>query len=290
MAYLDWVRVVVLVENSARFASPYLGLHGTAFFVEVYRGDARLGVLVDVGQNPDALLYNMKVLGVSPATVDAIVLTHCHYDHTKGVSAVLKAIGKRGVPVIAHPDIFRPNFVTEPYLRYVGVDVDDSRERIVESGGALILSKDPVQLMPGLLTSGEVRKRVDFENVKSPFRTVSSDGRVVEDDMRDEIAVIANVRNEGLVIITSCSHPGICSIVKQAIELTGVKKVKAIIGGLHLAEASEERIRKTVEFLAQQDIDLIAAGHCTGFKAQVELYLKFKERFSPLYTGTVFTV
>jgi len=289
MAYLDWVRVVVLVENSARFASPYLGLHGTAFFVEVYRGDARLGVLVDVGQNPDALLYNMKVLGVSPATVDAIVLTHCHYDHTKGVSAVLKAIGKRGVPVIAHPDIFRPNFVTEPYLRYVGVDVDDSRERIVESGGALILSKDPVQLMPGLLTSGEVRKRVDFENVKSPFRTVSSDGRVVEDDMRDEIAVIANVRNEGLVIITSCSHPGICSIVKQAIELTGVKKVKAIIGGLHLAEASEERIRKTVEFLAQQDIDLIAAGHCTGFKAQVELYLKFKERFTPLYTGTVFT-
>jgi len=289
MAYLDWVRVVVLVENSARFASPYLGLHGTAFFVEVYRGDARLGVLVDVGQNPDALLYNMKMLGVSPAAVDAIVLTHCHYDHTKGVSAVLKAIGKRGVPVIAHPDIFRPNFVTEPYLRYVGVDVDDSRERIVESGGALILSKDPVQLMPGLLTSGEVRKRVDFENVKSPFRTVSSDGRVVEDDMRDEIAVIANVRNEGLVIITSCSHPGICSIVKQAIELTGVKKVKAVIGGLHLVEASEERIRKTVEFLAQQDIDLIAAGHCTGFKAQVELYLKFKERFTPLYTGTVFT-
>lgn len=289
MAYLDWVRVVVLVENSARFASPYLGLHGTAFFVEVYRGDARLGVLVDVGQNPDALLYNMKVLGVSPAAVDAIVLTHCHYDHTKGVSAVLKAIGKRGVPVVAHPDIFRPNFVAEPYLRYVGVDVDDSRERIVESGGALILSKDPVQLMPGLLTSGEVRKRVDFENVKSPFRTVSSDGRVVEDDMRDEIAVIANVRNEGLVIITSCSHPGICSIVKQAIELTGVKKVKAIIGGLHLVEASEERIRKTVEFLAQQDIDLIAAGHCTGFKAQVELYLKFKERFTPLYTGTVFT-
>jgi 7,8-dihydropterin-6-yl-methyl-4-(beta-D-ribofuranosyl)aminobenzene 5'-phosphate synthase len=289
MAYLDRVRVVVLVENSARFASPYLGLHGTAFFVEAYRGGARLGVLVDVGQNPDALLYNMKVLGVSPAAVDAIVLTHCHYDHTKGVSAVLKAIGKRGVPVVAHPDIFRPNFVAEPYLRYVGVDVDDSRERIVESGGALILSKDPVQLMPGLLTSGEVRKRVDFENVKSPFRTVSSDGRVVEDDMRDEIAVIANVRNEGLVIITSCSHPGICSIVKQAIELTGVKKVKAIIGGLHLVEASEERIRKTVEFLAQQDIDLIAAGHCTGFKAQVELYLKFKERFTPLYTGMVFT-
>jgi 7,8-dihydropterin-6-yl-methyl-4-(beta-D-ribofuranosyl)aminobenzene 5'-phosphate synthase len=242
MAYLDWVRVVVLVENSARFASPYLGLHGTAFFVEAYRGGARLGVLVDVGQNPDALLYNMKVLGVSPTAVDAIVLTHCHYDHTKGVSAVLKAIGKRGVPVIAHPDIFRPNFVTEPYLRYVGVDVNDSRERIVESGGALILSKDPVQLMPGLLTSGEVRKRVDFENVKSPFRTVSSDGRVVEDDMRDEIAVIANVRNEGLVIITSCSHPGICSIVKQAIELTGVKKVKAIIGGLHLAEGFPEAI------------------------------------------------
>ncbi|MCC6056844.1 MAG: MBL fold metallo-hydrolase [Desulfurococcaceae archaeon] len=96
MAYLDRVRVVVLVENSARFASPYLGLHGTAFFVEAYRGGARLGVLVDVGQNPDTLLYNMKMLGVSPATVDAIVLTHCHYDHTKGFQLCLRLL-VRGV-------------------------------------------------------------------------------------------------------------------------------------------------------------------------------------------------
>ncbi len=286
--YLDQLKVVVLIENSTSFRSPLLGVHGISYFVEARKDSTVMRLLIDVGQNPDALLYNARILGIDLASVNAIVLTHCHYDHTQGLVTILRAIGKKRIPVIAHKDIFRPNFSVEPYLRYTGMSYEDSAEKIAENGGVLLLSRDPVQIMPGLITSGEIPRYFEFEREPTSFRTITSDGRFVEDYMEDEIAVIANVRNEGLVILTGCSHPGICNIIRRAIELTEVKKIKAVIGGFHLMNASEERIKRTVECLAQYDIDLIAAGHCTGFKAQVELYLKFKDKFMTLHAGETF--
>jgi 7,8-dihydropterin-6-yl-methyl-4-(beta-D-ribofuranosyl)aminobenzene 5'-phosphate synthase len=87
------------------------------------------------------------------------------------------------------------------------------------------------------------------------------------------------------VIVTGCSHAGIVNIVKHAIELTNCDKIEGIVGGLHLIDAPEARIKRTVEELCKLNPAWIYAGHCTGFKAQVELYLVFGERFSPLHTG-----
>jgi 7,8-dihydropterin-6-yl-methyl-4-(beta-D-ribofuranosyl)aminobenzene 5'-phosphate synthase len=189
-------------------------------------------VLVDVAQSSEALLHNMRLLGVNPSIIDAVILTHCHYDHTQGLAEILKAVGRRDLPVIAHPDIFRLNFVVEPYLRHVGVMSGDSRKRIEESGGTLYLTRDPLQIMPGLVTTGEVKRQTDFEEVGIPLKTITRDGRVVEDRMVDDTSVVANIGNKGIVIITGCSHAGIVNIVKHSIELTGIKKIKAIIGGV----------------------------------------------------------
>jgi 7,8-dihydropterin-6-yl-methyl-4-(beta-D-ribofuranosyl)aminobenzene 5'-phosphate synthase len=90
------------------------------------------------------------------------------------------------------------------------------------------------------------------------------------------------------VIVTGCSHAGIINIVKHSVDMTGEKRIAAILGGFHLVAASEERIRRTAEALSQFDIELISAGHCTGFKAQAALYQAFKDRFKPLQTGMVF--
>jgi 7,8-dihydropterin-6-yl-methyl-4-(beta-D-ribofuranosyl)aminobenzene 5'-phosphate synthase len=103
--------------------------------------------------------------------------------------------------------------------------------------------------------------------------------------MRDDISVVANVGEKGLVIVTGCSHAGIVNISRHAMELSGTKKIHALIGGFHLIDASEERIKKTVLELKDIDPAWIYAGHCTGFRAQVKLYNVFKDRFSPLYTG-----
>ena len=284
---LDNLRITVLAEDSVLYESPYLGQHGVSFLLEGVSGGNKKIILVDVGQNSDALLSNMQTIGVSPSIINAIVLTHCHYDHTQGIVRMLKEIGRKDIQVIAHPSIFRLHFVTQPYPRHVGIMLGDSKAEIEKAGGSLSLTKDPLVIMPGIMTTGEVKRETEFEEVRLGLKTIEN-GRVVDDLMLDDISVIANVKDKGLVIVTGCSHAGIINIANQAIEVTGSNKIEGIIGGLHLVEASDTVIRRTVEELSKLSVAWISAGHCTGFKAQVELYLAFGERFSPLHTGMQF--
>lgn len=286
---LNSLKITVLTEDSVLYESHYLGQHGVSFLLEGAKGSDVMRILVDVGQNSQALFNNMKLMNISPSIIDAVVLTHCHYDHTQGVAKVLKEIGRRDIQVIAHRDIFRLNFVTEPYPRHVGIMPGDSREEIEKAGGSLLLTKDPVKLMSGITTTGEVKRQTDFEEVGIALKTIQN-GEVVDDQMLDDISVVANVKGKGLVIVTGCSHAGIVNIAKHAIELTGCEKIDGILGGLHLVDAPNVRIKRTVEELAKLSPEWICAGHCTGFKAQVELYLAFRERFSPLQTGMQFVI
>jgi len=284
---LDSLRITVLAEDSVLYESAYLGQHGVSFMLEGVSGGNIKRILVDVGQNPDALLSNMQTMGISPSIADVIVLTHCHYDHTQGIARVLRAISKKNVPVIAHPSIFRLHFVTHPYPRHVGIMKGDSRVEIEKAGGSLSLTRDPFIIMPGIMTTGEVKRRTDFEEVGIELKTIEN-GMIVDDLMLDDISVIANVKDKGLVIVTGCSHSGIINIANQAIEVSGVNKIESIIGGLHLVDASDIAIKRTVEEFSKLDVAWISAGHCTGFKAQAEFYYTFRERFLPLHTGMQF--
>ena len=286
---LEHLIITVVAEDSVEYESPYLGQHGISLLLEARTNNAKQNVLMDVAQNPDALLENMGKMSIIPGSIDSIVLTHCHYDHTQGIARILQEIGKRDVPVIAHPELFRPHFIQDPVLRHIGVMDGDSAAEIEASGGRLLLTKDSLKIMPGLLTTGEVTRQTDFEEVEMRLFTIN-DGNLETDPVRDDITLIADVSNKGLVIITGCSHAGIINICHQAIELTGTKKVHGIIGGFHLIEASQQRIKKTVRELNKLNPDWIAAGHCTGFKAQVELHNTFKDRFTPLHTGMVFDI
>jgi len=284
---LSNLKITVLAEDSVQYESPLLGQHGISFLLEAKSQDECRRILVDVGQNASALLHNMRLLGIQPSAIDALFLTHCHYDHTQGTVEVLKAVGKKGFPVVAHPDTFRPHFVKDPYLRHVGVMPEDSRTKIEEAGGFLFLTTDPFPFVPGITTTGEVRRQTDFEEVGIALFTLV-DGRLVQDGMMDDISLVAQVQDKGLVIVTGCSHAGIVNIVKHSVEQTGENRIAAILGGFHLLAASKERIGRTAEALSQFDIELISAGHCTGFKAQAALYQIFKDRFKPLQTGMTF--
>ncbi len=286
---LDNLRITVLAEDSVLYESPYLGQHGLSFLLEGTRGENTRRILVDVGQNSEALLNNMRIMNIRPAIIGAVVLTHCHYDHTQGIVAMLKEIGKRDVPVIAHPDTFRTHFVIQPCLRHVGVTQHDSREEIENAGGRLFLTKDPLEIMPGIMTTGEVKRQTDFEELGIELKTIEN-GRIKDDQMLDDTSVIANIRGKGLVIVTGCSHAGIVNIVRHARELTGCDQIEGVVGGLHLVDAPDARIKRTAEELSKLNPKWICAGHCTGFKAQVELYLALGERFSPLHTGMKFEI
>ncbi len=286
---LKRLKITVIAEDSVGYDTPYLGQHGISFLLTAEREGVVKNILVDVAQDSAALIENINRMQIAISCIDAVVLTHCHYDHTRGVAKILREIGGKDIPVIAHPDIFRTNFISDPYLKSIGIMDGDRREDIESSGGILYLARNALEIMPALISTGEVEIITDFEKVGMSLFTIEN-GQVKGDLMQDDISVVANVRGKGLVIVTGCSHAGIVNIIKQSIKLTGTKKIHGIIGGFHLIEASEERIQKTALALKKFNPDWVYAGHCTGFKAQVELYNIFKEQFSPLHTGMIVEV
>jgi len=283
---LKKLTVTVLAEDSVPYESPLLGQHGVSYWLVAERDGITKRILVDVGQNPDGLLYNIGKLGIPLAETDAIVLTHCHYDHTRGLTRILQAIGKKDVPVIAHPALFRLNFVTSPFFQHVGVMSGDKPEDLRAAGAELVLVSGPLQLMPGLSTTGEVPRVTDFEEVGIALSTLDEEGQVVPDSMPDDLSLAARIEGKGLVVITGCSHAGIINILRH--EVHPGDKLEAVIGGFHLVEASEDRIERTVQALANYSPALVAAGHCTGFRAQAALYRVLGKRFSTLGSGTTF--
>ena len=238
---LDSLKVTVLAEDTVPYESPLLGQHGVSFWLEAERKGHVRRILVDVGQNPDALLYNINQLQIPLRETDAIVLTHCHYDHTRGLAAVLKSIGKRDLPVIAHPSLFRLNFITDPFFRHVGVMQGDEADNLRKEGAELVPAADPLQLMPGLSTTGEVPRVTDFEEVGISLSTVTEDGRIEKDLMKDDIALTAG---EGSWSgcghrMQPCRHH---HILRHCLKKD--ERLEGVIGGLHLVEASEDRIEK----------------------------------------------
>ncbi len=283
---LKTLKIAVVAEDSAAYDSALLGQHGISLLLTANAGPGEKNILVDVAQNPQALLANFEKMAISPACIDAIVLTHCHYDHTRGLTRILEAIDRDDVPVIAHPDLFRLNFVQTPFLRHVGVMPGDLQPQIEDAGGVLFLTSDPLQIMPGLMTTGEVERTTDFEDPGIDLYTIEN-GRVKTDAMPDDISLVANLEGSGLIVVTGCCHAGIVNVLAHARRIAGVETIGGLIGGLHLVAASDDRIEKTVDGIRAVDPDWVYAGHCTGFRAQAALYSALKSRFTPLQTGLV---
>ena len=286
---LDYLRVLVLVENTAPFGLPLQGQHGLSYYIEGRSGQAALRIIMDVGQSHSVLDHNMKLLNISAESIDAVVLSHCHYDHTGGVAALLAKTGKTGLPVIAHTDIYRPHFRATPISGHMGMGAEDSAQAIACAGGKLFLTTAPFLLMPGLTTTGEIPRLTPFEEGMRGVYTIK-DGRVVEDDIPDDNSLVACVQGRGLVVVAGCSHAGIINIIKQALVLFPGEKLYAVIGGMHLVGASAERLALTVQELVGYEPALVAAGHCTGFTAQAAFHHALGDRFVPLNVGAEFVM
>ncbi len=278
--------VTVLAEDTVGFDTPFLGQHGISLLIDASVGSNRTRILMDVGQHTDALLHNMALLEVAPASIDVIVLTHCHYDHTRGVARMIREIGRSGLPVVAHPEIFRPNFELTPQRKDIGVAREDGAEAIRAAGAQLKLVRTPHSLAPGVVTSGEVARTTPYEGENAGLFT-QRDGQTVPDPMMDDLSIYAAVEGCGVVVLTGCSHAGIVNIVRGAREVTGMDQVAAVVGGLHLIVAGEQTIARSVAGLQEEGVEQVCAGHCTGFAAQVALQGAFGKQFAPLRTGQV---
>jgi 7,8-dihydropterin-6-yl-methyl-4-(beta-D-ribofuranosyl)aminobenzene 5'-phosphate synthase len=154
--------------------------------------------------------------------------------------------------------------------------------QLEHKGAIFTLTREPLNLMTGVTTSGEIERATSFEVLEDLYTIV--DGEVFQDHERDDAAVILNFQ-EGLVIVTGCCHAGIVNTMKQAKKITGVNKIHAVVGGLHLIDASEEKVEKSIEAL--REVDWVFAGHCTGFDAMRRIANALGDSFEEIHTGTI---
>jgi 7,8-dihydropterin-6-yl-methyl-4-(beta-D-ribofuranosyl)aminobenzene 5'-phosphate synthase len=276
--------VYTLLDDYSGYDPSFYGQHGLSFLIDVIAGSARKRILFDTGQSGKPILYNMGKMGLNPKHIDMVFLSHCHYDHTGGLIEMLRAIDET-VTVIAHPSIFRRN-LKEQNFRHVGVY--DSKEEIEKYGAKWILDSHPRKLMDGVITTGEIPigERVDFERETTSSLYTIVDGKLVQDDMLDDVS-IAIKTGESLVVVSGCSHAGIVSIVKRSMQVTGSDRIKAVVGGYHLIDAKRERIEQTVKNLEDLRVEKIYTGHCTGIKAECSLLSEFGVNFEKLHSGKV---
>ncbi len=271
--------IKILVEETVRRAN-LLAEHGISVFVEF----AGKQFLFDTGQMT-ALTWNAPRLGVDLKAIDAVILSHGHYDHTGGLLELLKQRG--AVPIFGHPDIFLRRFhVTENGPRDVGNPWD--RETLERAGAQFHLNRKFTEIFPNVFTTGEIPRENDFETIERGFQ-IQKEGRFVHDDIGDDQALVLNTK-KGLVVIFGCGHSGLANTLVAISKFFGTKTVYAILGGFHLVQASEQRIQKTIEALREFSFEIISPMHCTGFPASAEIYRAFPVQFRDWHVGDVWSL
>ena len=278
------LRLSVVVEDSVSMENPNLvAKHGLSFLIEAETKDSkRLTLMMDTGPSPDIMLHNMESMDINPQNIDLIVLSHGHYDHTGGLLEVLGKIGRQTL-VVAHPKIFDLKLRNKPILRLIGSPFGFSD--VERAGGVMLCARNPVAIGEGIVTSGEIAHETPLERVEE-FWTVDG-GLFVDDAIVDDQALLVNLENKGLAVITGCAHAGIINTIRHAQKVMGIDKVYAVIGGFHLAHADDERIAATIRELVGLNPMIIRPCHCTGFKAVRQLIEAFGDRCLPLRTGDI---
>jgi 7,8-dihydropterin-6-yl-methyl-4-(beta-D-ribofuranosyl)aminobenzene 5'-phosphate synthase len=263
--------------------------HGFSALIEVHDGDRRRRVLFDAGITPDGLIGNLDRLTISPDTFEAVVLSHGHFDHVMGLDGLARRLGPRNLPLLLHPDFWTRRRVVSPGGGAWELPVP-SRAGIEDVGFAIIENRQPSYLLDGvLLVTGEVERTTTFET-GMPTHEAFRDGDWQPDPLiHDDQAVVLNVRDKGLVVLTGCGHSGIVNIVRHTKALTGIEDVYAVLGGLHLSgRAFETIIPQTVTALAAENLDVLVPAHCTGWKAQHAFAAALPNAFRPNSVGSRF--
>jgi 7,8-dihydropterin-6-yl-methyl-4-(beta-D-ribofuranosyl)aminobenzene 5'-phosphate synthase len=263
--------------------------HGLAHWVEVTLGRETRTIAFDWGLTGESYCHNFLELGLDPARVDALALSHGHQDHFGGLAGFLATYRrsmKRDLAFHGGADHFLPRYNERGGERvYIGQLRRDELER--QDLDVRVVAA-PTVLAEGVLLSGEMHETVPFEVIPPSLR-VERDGQVVQDTFIGEQTLVAHVRDRGLVVVTSCSHRGIVGICRHAIRVTGIPKIHAVIGGFHLSGLAGERIEQVVDAFRAMGLDYIVPQHCTGLEAMLALYRHFPAELVVSSTGTTFT-
>lgn len=256
-----------------------IGEWGLSMHAQSWRDDEVRNILVDFGYQPSTLLNNMSVLKIDPASIDAMVLSHGHYDHFGGLVGFLSANKgrlKKSLPFfVGGEDCFCTRETAAG--QYGALD----RNAILEADLSLMMADGPAVVADHAFTTGKIalsgfekplrpsREKVGIVNGFGCFpeevSPAKNTGTFIPDDFEHEIATSFVVKGKGLVVLTSCSHRGVINTIRQAQAASGVQKVHALIGGFHIVPPlSDDYIRQVIAAFKELDPDYLIPGHCAG--------------------------
>lgn len=265
--------------------------HGFSMLVTVTKGDSQHTLLFDTGTSPDGIVENMRRLDIDPGGIEVIVCSHGHFDHTTGLDGLVRRLGRTNMPVLIHPHFWRRRRVLVP-----GRDPHEipttSRRALTDAGFDVIEEGHPSFLFErSVLVTGEVARTTGYEPGFPPQQAWLGGKWEPDPLVLDDQALLVDVKDKGLLVITGCGHAGVVNICRYARRLTKDRPLHAVMGGFHLnGPTFEPLIPQVLTDLADMAPEVIVPAHCTGWRAQHAIGARFGEAFVPNSVGTSFVL
>jgi len=260
------MKITVLVDNNTLIDRYFYGEPGVSYYIE----DEGKTILFDVGYS-DAFLRNAQKMNISFHTLDFLVLSHGHLDHTWGLDHLVKFYSEasnekqsiRKPRIVAHPLVFKSKIFDG---EEIGTLISEEK---ISQHFKLELSMKPVWISEQLVYLGEIPRTNDYENKRSIGMVVYEDNQE-QDYLKDDSALVYKSKN-GLIIITGCSHSGICNIIDYAKKVCHEEKVADVIGGFHLLNPDKNVLEKTIDYFSYLKPGTTHPCHCTDLKTKIAL-------------------
>ena len=268
-----------------------LAEHGFSALVTITSNGESHNLLFDFGLSEFGAAFNAEALSSDLTVVEAMAISHGHPDHTGGFKELTQQLGEKGIELVVHPAVFRhPRFVkiSEDFKIYFPAF---TREMIQAAGLDLVETKEPYPLLDGsLLFLGEIPRETEFEQ-GMPNAYYEENGEEKFDSIEDDTSIVANLKGKGLVLLSGCAHSGIINTTRYAMQVTGIDKVHAVMGGFHLTGSHfEPFIDITTEALKEIDPDYVIPTHCTGRNAINHMEREMPGKFLLNMAGTKLTL
>lgn len=239
-----------------------LGEWGFAALVEV---DGHR-ILFDTGAKTDVVLKNLETLKLDLSDTPDVILSHWHSDHIGGFLPLRRALMAKSTAALGRAHVgagmfdsrvgMPPRVELNPMLRF--------KPEYEATGGSFVVHEKPAQLLPGVWLTGFVPRQHPERNWSGRTQVKTAAG-TAEDIVRDDMALVIDTA-DGLVVITGCGHAGVINIVEHARTFVRPTRVHALIGGIHLFNASETSLAWTTGKLREFGLDHFIGAHCTGIE------------------------
>jgi len=271
--------------------------HGLSLLISAHVGGETRTLLFDAGPEGATFLRNAGILGIDYGAVNAVVLSHGHWDHAGGllaaVDAIAKARGRESFECFVHPGMFAQRAAQRPNGELYVHELVPDPEKLAQAGAKVINTREPQLIGNGAFyVSGEIPRLTKYEAGLPGHLRRSADGRSWEPDplLMDERFISVHVKNKGQFVFSACSHAGLINVLNHARSLFPGVPLWGVMGGLHLSGVTEKIIPDTIGDLQRFGLKFLAPGHCTGWRALTAMAKVFGDELVPSAVGKRYVI